>query len=124
MMRRVGVLVTLTDDDAEGKARVAAFREALQELGWTNGRNLQILVRWSAGDVERIRKNAAELAALAPDVIVATGNSTIGPLLQATSTAFSYRRFIVPSCIQTTAGALTNLPFRGKVVSTQAGCGR
>jgi putative ABC transport system substrate-binding protein len=65
---------------------VTAFREALQQLGWTDGRNLQVEVRWSAGDVERIRKNAADLAALAPDVIVATGNSTIGPLLQATRT--------------------------------------
>jgi putative tryptophan/tyrosine transport system substrate-binding protein len=85
-MRRVGVLVTLTDDDSEGKARVAAFRQALQELGWVDGRNLQVEVRWSAGDVARIRKNAADLAALAPDVIVATGNSTIAPLLQATRT--------------------------------------
>jgi putative tryptophan/tyrosine transport system substrate-binding protein len=85
-IRRVGVLVTLTDDDLEGKARLTAFRQALQQLGWTDGRNLQLDVRWSAGDVERIRKNATDLAALAPDVIVASGNSTIGPLLQATRT--------------------------------------
>ena len=85
-IRRVGVLVTLTDDDLEGKARLTAFRQALQQLGWTDGRNLQLDVRWSAGDVERIRKNATDLAALAPDVIVASGNSTFGPLLQATRT--------------------------------------
>ena len=63
---------------------MAAFRQTLQQLGWTDGRNLQIDVRWSEGDLQRIRKNATDLAALAPDVIVATGNSTIGPLLQAT----------------------------------------
>jgi putative ABC transport system substrate-binding protein len=83
-MRRVGLLSTLTADDSEGQARVSAFRHALQQLGWTDGRNLQIDVRWSGGDTERTRKNATDLAALAPDVILATGNSTLGPLLQAT----------------------------------------
>ena len=84
-MRRVGVLSsTLTADDSEGQSRVAAFRQALEQLGWTEGRNLQIDVRWSAGDTEHTRKNAADLAALVPDVILATGNSTLGPLLQAT----------------------------------------
>jgi putative tryptophan/tyrosine transport system substrate-binding protein len=83
-MRRVGMLSTLTADDSEGQARVSAFRQALQQLGWTDGRNLQIDVRWSGGDTERTRKNAIDLAALAPDVILATGNSTLGPLLQAT----------------------------------------
>ena len=80
-MRRVGVLLTLSADDPEGQVRVAAFRQILQQLGWTDGRNLEIDVRWSEGDLQRIRKNAADLAALAPDVIVATGNSMIGPLL-------------------------------------------
>ena len=83
-MRRVGALVTLTADDLEGQARVAAFRQALQQLGWTEGRNLQLDIRSSEGDVERIRKNAADLAALVPDVILSAGNSSIGPLLQAT----------------------------------------
>ena len=83
-MRRVGALVTLTADDLEGQARVAAFRQALQQLGWTEGRNLQLDIRASEGDVERIRKNAADLAALVPDVILSAGNSSIGPLLQAT----------------------------------------
>jgi putative tryptophan/tyrosine transport system substrate-binding protein len=58
-MRRVGVIVSLTVDDSEGVARVAAFRQALQQLGWTDGRNVQIDIRWSDGDAERIRKNAA-----------------------------------------------------------------
>ena len=70
-MRRVGMLSTLTADDSEGQARVSAFRQALQQLGWTDGRNLQIDVRWSGGDTERTRKNAIDLAALAPDVILA-----------------------------------------------------
>ena len=83
-MRRVGVLSTLTADDSEGQSRVAAFRQALEQLGWIDGRNVQIDVRWSAGDTEHTRKNAADLAALVPDVILATGNSTLGPLLQAT----------------------------------------
>jgi len=83
-MRRVGVLSALTADDPEGQARVAAFREALQKLGWTDGRNLQLDVRWSEGEAERLRKNAADFAALAPDVILAAGNSSIGALLQAT----------------------------------------
>ena len=83
-MRRVGVLSSLTADDPEGQARVVAFREALQALGWTDGRNLQIDVRWSAGDVEGLRRNAADFAAHAPDVILGAGNSSIAVLLQAT----------------------------------------
>jgi putative ABC transport system substrate-binding protein len=57
-MRRVGVLSSLTADDPEGQARVVAFREALQALGWIDGRNLQIDVGWSAGDAESLRRNA------------------------------------------------------------------
>ena len=82
-MRRVGVLLTLSaddpegHDDPEGPVRVAAFRLILQQLGWSDGRNLEIDVRWSEGDLQRIRKNAADLAALAPDVIVTIGNSMI-----------------------------------------------
>jgi len=83
-MRRVGVLSSLTADDPEGQARVATFRQALQQLGWTEGRNLQIDIRWSAGDPERVRKNATDLAALTPDVILVGGNSAMGALLQAT----------------------------------------
>jgi putative ABC transport system substrate-binding protein len=78
------VISTLTADDSEAQARVAGFRQALEQLGWIDGRNLQIEIRWSAGDAERNRKDAADLAALVPDVILATGNSTLGPLLQAT----------------------------------------
>ncbi|MEA2823244.1 MAG: hypothetical protein QOJ86_5248 [Bradyrhizobium sp.] len=82
-MRRVGVLSTLTADDPEGQVRLAMFRDALQALGWSDGRNLQIDVRWSAADAEGLRSNAADLAAHA-DVILAAGNSSIAFLLQAT----------------------------------------
>jgi putative ABC transport system substrate-binding protein len=85
-MRRVGVLVSLTAEDAEAQARLAAFRQGLQQLGWTEGRNLRIDMRFGEGDLERIRKNAAELVRLAPDVILATGNSSLGPVVEATRT--------------------------------------
>ena len=74
----------LAADDPEGQARLAAFLQALQQLGWTDGRNVRIDIRWGAGDADRIRRHAAELVALAPDVILANGGSTVGPLLQAT----------------------------------------
>src|SRR4051794_14725733 len=82
-MRRVGVLSTLTADDPQGQARVGGFRGALQALGWSEGRNLQLDVRWSAADAGGLRGNAAELAAQT-DVILAAGNSSIATLLQAT----------------------------------------
>ena len=84
-MRRIGMLLNATADDTEFQAWVGAFRQALQELGWTDGRNIRIDYRWGAGDADK-RKYAAELVALAPDVIVAPGASTVGPLLQATRT--------------------------------------
>ena len=72
-------------DDAEGQARLAAFTQALQQLGWSDGRNLRIDTRWATAD--DIRRHAAELAALAPDVLLAgTGTATVAPLLQATRT--------------------------------------
>ena len=85
-MRRIGVLMSLAADDPEGQARVAAFLQGLQQLGWTDGRNVRIDTRWGAGDADRSRKYAAELVALAPDVILASGGSAVGPLLQATRT--------------------------------------
>jgi ABC-type uncharacterized transport system substrate-binding protein len=84
-MRRIGVLMYLAADDAEGQARLAAFAQALKQLGWSDGRNLRIDTRWANAD--DIRKHAAELAALAPDVLLAaTGTATVAPLLQATRT--------------------------------------
>jgi putative ABC transport system substrate-binding protein len=85
-MRRVGVLTNLAESDPEGHARDAAFREVLQQSGWVEGRNLQIEYRWTAGDPERARKHAQELAALAPDVILTTGSAGLVPLLQVTRT--------------------------------------
>ena len=83
--RRVGVLMYWTADDAEGQARVAAFTQALKQLGWSDGRNLQINTRWATAD--DVRRHAAELVALAPDVILAgTGTATVAPLLHATRT--------------------------------------
>jgi putative ABC transport system substrate-binding protein len=82
-MRRVGVLSNLGADDAEAQARTAAFEQALQELGWIIGGNLQIDYRWSGGDADRLRTHAAELVALAPDVVFATSGVSILPLQQA-----------------------------------------
>src|SRR4051812_4740183 len=82
--RRIGVLMNLAADDAEGQARLAAFLQGLQEAGWLVGRNARIDIRWGAGDAERYRTYAAELVALAPDVILAAAGSTIPALLQAT----------------------------------------
>jgi putative ABC transport system substrate-binding protein len=85
-MRRIGMLLPGTSDDAEYQARQAAFLQALQQLGWSDGRNVLIDTRWAAGDANLIRKYAAELIALAPDVILTAGSATLGPLLQATRT--------------------------------------
>jgi len=85
-MRRIGVLGPSNADDADYQARHGAFLQELQRLGWTIGHNLQFDYRYGAGDVGRIRAVAAELVALMPDVIVASGTSTIGPLLQVTRT--------------------------------------
>jgi putative ABC transport system substrate-binding protein len=76
-MRRIGVLSNLAADDPEPVARNAAFLQGLQEFGWTAGRNVRIDYRWGAGDVDRVRRYAAELVALAPDVILASGGSTV-----------------------------------------------
>ena len=82
-MRRIGVLMTLAADDPEGQARVAAFRQGLQQLGWTSGHDVQIETRWATSSIEA-RKHAAELVALAPDLILATGSPTVAALQQAT----------------------------------------
>ena len=85
-VRRIAVLAGAAEDDPEAQESMVAFRRGLQQLGWTVGRNVQIDYRWSAGDADRRRKYAAELVALAPDVILASGGSIIAPLLQATHT--------------------------------------
>jgi putative tryptophan/tyrosine transport system substrate-binding protein len=85
-VRRIGVLMNLTADDPEGPPRTAAFVQALQQLGWTVGRNVQIDYRWGAGDADRYRKYAVELIALVPDVIVASNTSTVRALKRTTRT--------------------------------------
>ena len=85
-MRRVGVLMGSAQDDPQGQARVSAFAQGLQQLGWSDGRNVRIDIRWSAENVADTRKLAAELVALAPDVILASGSPAVGALQQATRT--------------------------------------
>src|SRR5262245_29972732 len=85
-VRRIGVLLPGAADDAEYQARVGAFLQAMGLLGWTIGRNMRIDTRWSAANAVDIRKLAAELVALAPDVILAHGASAVAAVLQATRT--------------------------------------
>jgi ABC-type uncharacterized transport system substrate-binding protein len=86
-MRRIGVLMASAADDSENQARMAAFLQGLAQLGWTDGRNVRIDTRWATTNADDLRRHAAELAALAPDVLVAaSGTATVAPLLQATRT--------------------------------------
>src|ERR1700751_204126 len=86
-MRSVGVLVAATADDPEYQSRMGAFQQGLALLGWIEGRNVRIDTRWATTNAEEVRKQAVELAALAPDVILAaSGTTTVAPLLQATRT--------------------------------------
>jgi putative ABC transport system substrate-binding protein len=85
-MRRVGVLMSVAADGPEGQARLGAFLKGLEQLGWIDGRNVRIDQRWGAGDADRSRKYAAELVALAPDVILANGSPAVAPLQQLTRT--------------------------------------
>jgi putative ABC transport system substrate-binding protein len=85
-VRRVGVLMNLTADDPEASTRVTALAQGLQQLGWTDGRNVRIDYRWGAADADRSRKYAAELVTLAPDVILASGTPAAAALQQATRT--------------------------------------
>jgi putative tryptophan/tyrosine transport system substrate-binding protein len=85
-MRRVGVLMQIAEGDAESKIQVAEFLRELRELGWVVGRNVKLDTRWAGGDSDRIRKYAAELVALAPDVVLASGGTVVGALQQASRT--------------------------------------
>jgi ABC-type uncharacterized transport system substrate-binding protein len=85
-MRRVGVLTPFAADDAEGQARLTAFAQALQQAGWTLGQNLRLDYRWGDGKPDTMRKHAANLAELAPDVILANSSAAVSPLLQVTRT--------------------------------------
>src|SRR6516162_11836387 len=85
-LRRIGIISSASSDDPEYQVRFGAFLQELQRLGWIIGRNIRIETRWTRGDAEDARKYAAELVALNPDVILATGVSTVVPLLQLTRT--------------------------------------
>ena len=114
-MRRIGVLLP-TADDQEARIRLTTFQQALEGLGWTNGRNVHIDTRLSAGKAADTRKYAAELAALARDVILATGSAGLPAVLQATQTvpiAFSYSSPI-------RWGPASSIAFRGRAVTQLA----
>jgi ABC-type uncharacterized transport system substrate-binding protein len=85
-VRRVGVLMAQAAEDPDGRVRLAAFLQTLHELGWIEGRNVRLDYRWGGGDVDRIRRDAAELVALGPDVILAGGGQVMAPLREATRT--------------------------------------
>src|SRR5947209_20267353 len=84
-MRRIAVLMNNAEDDPEGQARAAAFRQGLQALGWTEGKNLRIDWHWTAGDGGRIRSDVTEIARNAPDIIVANGRVTLSEAVQVIS---------------------------------------
>jgi ABC-type uncharacterized transport system substrate-binding protein len=85
-MRRIGVLMPAAADDRDAQDRIAALLQGLQQLGWTVGRNMRMENRWATTNMDAIRKHAAELVALAPDVIVANGAAAVGPLMALTRT--------------------------------------
>ena len=85
-VRRIGVLMAMTADDPEAAPRVAAFAQGLQQSGWTIGQNVRVDYRWGGGNADNMRKYAAELVALAPNVILAHSSAAVAPLLQATRT--------------------------------------
>jgi hypothetical protein len=90
-MRRVGVLLNRAADDPEEQARVAAFLQRLQDLGWTDGRNVRVNYRWAAAEADRSCTYAAALVALAPDVILAAGSQSVAALQQTATTQDSRR---------------------------------
>jgi putative ABC transport system substrate-binding protein len=85
-VRRIGVLSTQADNDPDARSRIAAFRQQLQQLGWTDGRNVRIDERWAGGDVERSRRYAAELVALAPGVILVSATLALSSVMKTTRT--------------------------------------
>jgi len=82
-MRRIGIIVPANSTDMKFQIQVQAFEQELNKLGWMIGQNVQIETRWATANNNEIRKNAAELVALKPDVILAHGSSTLGPLQEA-----------------------------------------
>src|SRR5829696_10403725 len=85
-MRSIGVLMASAADDSDSQARIAGLLQGLQQLGWVDGRNVRIDIRWATTNADEIRKHAAELVATAPEVVVAAGTVTVAPLLQVSRT--------------------------------------
>jgi putative ABC transport system substrate-binding protein len=83
--RRIGMLIGISGDDPVAQSRYAAFLEGLQQLGWTNGQNVRVEVRWSAGDVKLMRQYASELIALRPDAMVTTGSASTEAIVRSTT---------------------------------------
>ena len=108
-MRRIGVLMNTAADDTVFQTRVGAFLQGLALLGWTIGRNVRIDTRWATTDAAEIRRHAAELAALAPDVILAPAATTVGPLLQATRTVP-----VVFPAVSIRSGPASSTAWRGR----------
>jgi hypothetical protein len=108
-MRRIGILLNAAADDPQFQTWVEAFLQALALLGWTIGRNVRVDTRWGRANAAEIRRHAAELAAIAPDVILAHGSSTVGPLLQAC------RSCSRPSPIRSAPASLT--AWRGRAAT-------
>jgi putative tryptophan/tyrosine transport system substrate-binding protein len=84
-LRKIGVLMSVSEHDPAGQERVAALRQSLAELGWSEGRNLKMELRWTGGDIARVREFAAELVRIAPDVILAQGTPNVAALKQAST---------------------------------------
>jgi putative tryptophan/tyrosine transport system substrate-binding protein len=91
-VRQVGMLMVLSENDPAVQAQLPAFRKALEEQGWTEGRDVRFEVRWAAGEIERVRKYAAELVQLAPDAILGNGTPVLAALKQATHSIDRFRR--------------------------------
>src|SRR5262249_48553651 len=85
-VRRIGILMPLVEGDRFAQAQIAAFVTALEQAGWADGRNARVEIRWAGPSPGDIRRHAAEMVALGPDVVLAYGSSTVGPLLQNTRT--------------------------------------
>ena len=112
-MRRVGVLLSFAADDPESPARRAAFVQQLQQLGWTDGRNVQIDIRWGASNAEASRKYAAELVALAPDVIAGRRQSDGG----GAATGNPHRADRVRQCHRSRSAPASSQAWRGRAVT-------
>src|SRR2546430_2406925 len=123
-MRRIGALMPLAADDAIAQARNAAFLQGLQQSGWTVGQNIQIEYRWSGGNDELTHRYAAELAALAPEVILASGSAAVGPLLQATRTVPIVFAIVPARPTRSVRSVRARAPGRAGAAFVDGGAGR